>query len=157
MKVVNDKNRALGGMMKPISNLLATLVVLIMTLGGSAAIGAISASLDRDRVSLGDTLRLTIIATENEKLKDADLRALNKDFEIVGRSTNNSTSIVNGRMSQARKVIIDLMPRSAGSLYVPSIRMGQNSTQAIRIQVSPCLRYADWRTDRCVRRRGRQG
>ncbi len=123
--------------MKPISNTLAALVILIMTLGGSAAMGAITASLDRDRVSLGDTLRLTIIATENEKLKDADLRALNKDFEIVGRSTNNSTSIVNGRMSQARKVIIDLMPRRAGSLYVPSIRMGQNSTQSIRIQVSP--------------------
>ena len=137
MKVVNDKNRALGEMMKPISNLLAALVILIMTLGGSPAMGAITASLDRDRVALGDTVRLTIIATENEKLKDADLRDLTENFEIIGRSTNNSTSIVNGRMSQTRKVIIDLMPRRAGSLYVPSIRIGQNSTQSIRIQVSP--------------------
>ena len=39
MKVVNDKNRALGGMMKPIGNTLAALVVLIMTLGGSSAMG----------------------------------------------------------------------------------------------------------------------
>ena len=137
MKVVNDKNRALGEMMKPISNLLAALVILIMTFGGSPAMGAITASLDRDRVALGDTLRLTIIATENEKLKDADLRDLTENFEIIGRSTNNSTSIVNGRMSQTRKVIIDLMPKRAGSLYVPSIRMGQNSTQSIRIQVNP--------------------
>ena len=137
MKVVNDKNRALGEMMKPISNTLAALVILIMTLGGSPAMGAINASLDRDRVALGDTVRLTIIATENEKLKDADLRDLTENFEIIGRSTNNSTSIVNGRMSQTRKVIIDLMPRRAGSLYVPSIRIGQNSTQSIRIQVSP--------------------
>ena len=123
--------------MKPISNTLAALVILIMTLGGSPAMGAITASVDRDRVALGDTVRLTIIATENEKLKDADLRDLTENFEIIGRSTNNSTSIVNGRMSQTRKVIIDLMPRRAGSLYVPSIRMGQNSTQSIRIQVSP--------------------
>ena len=123
--------------MKPISNTLAALVVLIMTLGGSAAMGAITASLDRDRISLGDTVRLTIIATENEKLQDADLRALSKDFEIVGRSTNSSTSIVNGRMSQARKVIIDLMPRRVGSLNVPSIRMGQNNTQSIRVEVNP--------------------
>ena len=123
--------------MKPISNTLAALVILIMTLGGSPAMGAITASLDRDRVALGDTVRLTIIATENEKLKDADLRDLTENFEIIGRSTNNSTSIVNGRMSQTRKVIIDLMPRRAGSLYVPSIRMGQNSTQSMRIQVSP--------------------
>jgi hypothetical protein len=137
MKVVNDKNRALGEMMKPISNTLAALVILIMTLGGSPAMGAITASVDRDRVALGDTVRLTIITTENEKLKDADLRDLTENFEIIGRSTNNSTSIVNGRMSQTRKVIIDLMPRRAGSLYVPSIRMGQNSTQSIRIQVSP--------------------
>ena len=137
MKVVNDKNRALGGMMKPINNTLAALVLLIMTLGSSAAMGAITASLDRDRISLGDTVRLTIIATENEKLKDADLRALSKDFEIVGRSTNSSTSIVNGRMSQARKVIIDLMPRRVGSLNVPSIPMGQNNTQSIRVEVNP--------------------
>ena len=66
--------------MKPISNTLAALVILIMTLGGSAAMGAITASLDRDRVALGDTLRLTIIATENEKLKDADLRDLTERF-----------------------------------------------------------------------------
>ena len=123
--------------MKPISNTLAALVILIMTLGGSPAMGAITASVDRDRVALGDTVRLTIITTENEKLKDADLRDLTENFEIIGRSTNNSTSIVNGRMSQTRKVIIDLMPRRAGSLYVPSIRMGQNSTQSMRIQVSP--------------------
>ena len=137
MKVVNDKNRALGGMMKPISNTLAGLVILIMTLGGSAAMGAITASLDRDRVALGDTLRLTIIATENEKLKDADLSNLTENFEIIGRSTNSSTSIVNGRMSQTRKVIIDLMPRRVGNLDVPSIRAGKNSTQSMRIQVSP--------------------
>ena len=123
--------------MRPISNTLAALVVLMMALGGSAAMGAITASLDRDRVALGDTLRLTIIATENEQLTDADLSDLSQDFDIVGRSTNSNTSIVNGRLSQTRKVIIDLMPKRLGDLYIPSIRVGRASTQSIRIQVNP--------------------
>ena len=123
--------------MKPIGNTLAALVVLMMTLGGSSALGAITANLDRSKVSLGDTLRLTIIATDGEQLNDADLGALNRDFEIIGRSTNNSTSIINGRMSRTRQLIIDLMPRREGELQVPSIRMGQNTTPSLPIDVIP--------------------
>ncbi len=137
MKVVNDKTRALGAMMKPISKIFAALTLLIMTLSSSAAMAAIIANLDRDRVALGDTVRLTIIATDDEKLTDIDLTDLSVDFEIAGRSTNNSTSIVNGRLSQTRKVIIDLAPKRLGNLYVPSIRIGQNTTQGIPVKVTP--------------------
>ncbi len=111
--------------MKPISHTMAVLVVLMMALGGTVAQAAVTAKLDRDRVSLGDTLRLTITATEDEELDDADLRALLDDFEILQRSTSSNTSIVNGRMSRTRQVIIDLTPTRQGKLQIPSMHFGQ--------------------------------
>lgn len=121
--------------MKPIGSTLAVLVLLLVTLGGTVALGAVTASLDRDRVSLGDTLRLTITATEDEELNDADLRALLDDFEILQRSTNSNTSIVNGRMSHARQVIIDLTPTRQGDLQIPSLHLGQSTTPALPVVV----------------------
>ncbi|MDG2272322.1 MAG: BatD family protein, partial [Halioglobus sp.] len=124
-------------MMKPIGNTLAILIVLIIMLGTPSAVGSVTASLDRNKVALGDTLRLTIIATEGEEMSEADLRALNKDFEVMGRSTNNSTSIINGRMSRTRQLSIDLMPKREGEIQVPSIRMGKNITSPLLINVIP--------------------
>jgi hypothetical protein len=121
--------------MKLIGKKLTTFLVLIIALGTNVAMGAVSATLDRDRVSLGDTVRLTIVATDGEELDDADLRPLTKDFNIVGRSTNSNTSIVNGRISHSRKVIIDLMPTREGNLQIPSIRLEQSTTAAIPLVV----------------------
>ncbi len=121
--------------MKPISHTMTLLVVLMMALGGNVAQGAVTAKLDRDRVSLGDTLRLTITATEDEELDDADLRALLNDFEILQRSTSSNTSIVNGRMSRTRQVIIELSPTRQGKLQIPSIQFGKSSTASLPVVV----------------------
>jgi hypothetical protein len=122
--------------MKPIGSTLAVLIVLLVLLGGTVTQAAVTASLDRDRVSMGDTVRLTITATEDEELNDADLRALLNDFQILQRSTSSNTSIVNGHMSHARQVIIDLTPTRQGNLQVPPLRIGQTTTQALPVVVS---------------------
>ncbi len=121
--------------MKPIGNLLAVLALLLVILGGTITQAAVTASLDRDRVSLGDTLRLTITATEDEELNDADLRALLNDFEILQRSTSSNTSIVNGRILHARQVIIDLTPTREGRLQIPPLRLGQSTTPGLPVVV----------------------
>ena len=121
--------------MKPISHAMAFLVVLLMSLGGNVAQGAVTAKLDRDRVSLGDTLTLTITATEGEELEDADLRALLNDFEILQRSTSSNTSIANGRMSRTRQIIIELSPTRQGKLQIPSIQFGKSATASLPVVV----------------------
>ena len=69
-------------MMKPIGRALIALCALALALAGTAARAEVSASLDRDRVAMGDTLRLTITATQNEDTSSTDLRPLLADFEI---------------------------------------------------------------------------
>jgi hypothetical protein len=119
--------------MKPISHIM---VVLAFAVGGTVAQAAVTAKLDRNRVALGETLRLTITATEDEELDDADLRALLRDFDIVQRSSSSNTSIVNGRMSHARQVIIDLTPTRQGNLQIPSMHVGQSTTPSLPVVVS---------------------
>lgn len=116
---------------------LLALLVLALLFGGATARAAVTASLDRDRVALGDTLRLTITATENEQVNSTDLRPLLADFEILQRSTSSNTSIVNGKRSHTVQLLIDITPRREGTLKIPSMRVGQAATNMLLVSVSP--------------------
>lgn len=123
--------------MKPIGNTLTALVILILASASSIALGAVQASLDRDRVALGDTLQLTITATDNEDPGEANLAPLTSNFRLLQRSSSSNTSIVNGRLSQSRQLIIELTPIRQGKLQIPALQVGQSTTAAIPVTVGP--------------------
>ncbi|MEH6584509.1 MAG: BatD family protein [Halioglobus sp.] len=103
----------------------------------------LSASVDRDRVALGDTIQLTISATGNEPINNIDLRPLTQDFQILQRSTASSTNIINGERSSTRQVILDIVPKREGSLRVPSLRVvGSGETNYLLIAVGPATSAA---------------
>tara|TARA_R110002049_G_scaffold154534_16_gene319081 strand:- start:860 stop:2587 length:1728 start_codon:yes stop_codon:yes gene_type:complete len=123
--------------MKPIGNSLIALVIVILALGANIALAAVTASVDRNRVALGDTLRLTITATDDEDVDEGNLGALQQDFDIIQRSTSSNTSIINGSVSHTRKLIVDLAPRREGTLRIPPMTFGQSTTPAMTIAVVP--------------------
>lgn len=124
-------------MMKPIGNRLTALVILILALGANIALGAVTAGVDRNRIALGDTLRLTITATDDEDIDAGQLQALQKDFDILQRSTSSNTSIINGRVSQSRKLVVDLAPRREGTFQIPRMQFGQSTTPTLTVAVGP--------------------
>ena len=66
-------------------------LALLLALMASAAQAAVDATVDRNRVALGDTLQLTLSATEDdEDLGSVDLSGLQRDFEILQRSTRSN-------------------------------------------------------------------
>lgn len=123
--------------MKPIGKVLGTLCILLLAGAASTSWAALSASLDRDSVALGDTLRLTITATDDENLPDLDLRELTTDFEILGRSSNSKTSYVNGQFSSSNELVLDITPRREGTLAIPALRLGRQVTKALPVVVGP--------------------
>ncbi len=123
--------------MKAIGNTLVTLCTLALILASASSQAAVTASLDRDRVAMGDTMRLTITATENEEISSADLRPLQVDFEVLQRSTSSNTSIINGRRTHTKQMLIDITPRREGTLKVPPIRVGQHATNMLLVAVGP--------------------
>lgn len=121
--------------MKSIGNTLTALAFLVIALGATSTRGAVTAELDRYNIALGDTLELTITTTENEKTNELDLQPLLADFEILQRSSSSTTSIINGRRSQSNQLTIVITPTRQGDLEIPSLHLGQQSTERMPVSV----------------------
>ena len=98
------------------------LVILILLLTPHIAWGAeVSANIDRQELSLGDTLSLTVQVKDGDG--DVDLAPLesSSDFRVVGRSTSTSLNIINFKASRTSSYFIGLAPQKAGQLTIPSL------------------------------------
>lgn len=124
-------------MMKPTGSVLTILVMLVLVLGTNVTLASVSASVDRNRMTLGDTVRLTINATDGEDITERELQPLQTDFDILQRATSSNTSIINGRVSHSRRVTIDLAPRREGNLKIPAMQFGQSKTPSLTVVVGP--------------------
>ncbi|MBE9538933.1 MAG: protein BatD [Proteobacteria bacterium] len=123
--------------MKLTGRALCGLLLSLLIFAAGSAHAELSASVDRDRVTMGDTLRLTITATGNELIGNLDLRPLLSDFEILQRSTSSSTSIINGKKTSSRTVNLDITPRRTGTLKIPALPAGDAKTNFLIVSVSP--------------------
>lgn len=113
-------------------------VLLALLLGLLPAVAsALEATVDRYRVNLGDSLTLTLRATGGADPAAAELSALERDFEILQRSTSTSTRIVNGRSSRERTLELEITPLREGTLAIPSLTMGSERTAPLAIEVTP--------------------
>jgi hypothetical protein len=120
------------------SNALWKLLVLTCVLFASTVARAeLNASVDRDRVTMGDTVRLTITATANEAINNIDLRPLLQDFEILQRSSSSSTNIINGVRTNTRQVIVDISPKREGTVRIPALQVGRDQTNYLLLAVGP--------------------
>ena len=113
------------------------LVLLSMVVFYPAASAAIFTEVDRTEVALGETLRLTIRADAGEQPGDLDLSAIERDFEILQRSSSTSARLVGGEQSVTRTLELDLSPRRDGVMTIPSLTAGGRRTTPIAIKVSP--------------------
>lgn len=143
MKVNNDKKKVTKGKMKkfgkaPRRGLRFMLVFMgILTLLSQSVSAAVTAQVDRNRVALGDTLQLTITATDGEDVGDTDLAPLRNYFEVLQRSSSRNISIVNGKRTNTKQLVLEIAPVKEGALMIPALRIGSTTTQAIQVLVSP--------------------
>jgi hypothetical protein len=110
----------------------------IFTLISSAPLAAaVQAQLDRSRITEGETVTLTIMTDEARQNLDADFSALERDFAIIDRRSETQLSIVNGRQAASVRLILTLEPRTAGAFLIPPLSFGNDTTEAIGVQVEP--------------------
>lgn len=123
--------------MKSTGSTWVSLWLILIALFSNQAHAELTARLDRDRVALGDALRLTISATAGERINAIDLRPLSADFEILNRSNSSKTSIVNGERSHTQELLLDIRPRREGTLRIPPMRAGSHITNLLLVSVGP--------------------
>lgn len=100
-----------------------------------AAKAEVTATLDRDRVGVGESVQLTL--QRDSRGGDApDLRALQADFDVVGTNSGSNLQIVNGHIAQQSVLNIALIPKRAGKLQVPAIAWDGETTSPLTLTVS---------------------
>ncbi|MEP4485162.1 MAG: BatD family protein [Halioglobus sp.] len=122
--------------MRPTGNLVAISLAICLALVSTSAVAEVTASVDRDRVSLGDVLSLTIASDAGENTNNIDLRPLLNDFDILKRSTTSSTRVVNGKTTRTRQVLLDITPKRQGTLRIPPLRVDRSETNSLLIAVT---------------------
>jgi len=114
----------------------AVTVFLVLLLTTQSLWADVRASLNRQTVYEGDTVNLNIVTDETGMDANPDLSVLQRDFDILGTTSSQQTSIINGKRSESHQWNIELAPKHAGELTVPSIRVGAGSTQALTLRVT---------------------
>lgn len=93
----------------------------------------VSASVDRTHLEKGETFELVLHLDNFDTQPDLDV--LDKDFTVYNTSTSSKTTIVNGQQSSQFEMIVTLMPNKTGKLTIPAIKVGNQSTKPISIEV----------------------
>lgn len=109
-------------------------LMLLLLVAPLVQAAGVHAFLDRNRVSLGDTVTLNI--TTDGALGNPDLSALARDFKVLGSSRSSSLSLVNGKRARRAQIGIALQPLHAGTLTIPALSVAGTHTQPLTLVVT---------------------
>lgn len=114
---------------------LLVLMLLTCSLWVHTAWAAFTASTDRTQLASGESVQLTL-QSDRSGSSQPQLAPLDKDFEVLGRSTSTSVQFVNGSMSSLRQVRLVLAPRHSGRVEVPALQWDGENSSAIELNVA---------------------
>ena len=116
------------------SRLLCVLSLLLLSCAVSAQ--SFTASLDRNRLKLGESIELTLESSDSTRFDKPDLTPLHPLFEILSSRQVNSLSSLGGKSRVTTRWIITLQPRHSGYLVVPPLQLGNLQSQPLTLHVS---------------------
>jgi len=95
---------------------------------------SVRAQLSQASMTLGDSVSLTVTA---ENLDAAiDLTPLERLFTVTGRTSSREVRVFNGRESTLVSWVVQIEPKRAGVVTVPSISVGNLRTQPLALKVN---------------------
>jgi len=112
------------------------LFCMLLALLSSPVQAAVSAQVDRNTISEGDTFTLTL-SVSGDNHAQPDLSSLRKNFDVLGTGQKNMIQIINGNMTSNRSWTISLSPRQSGKLRIPPLTVGNERSNALTVNVLP--------------------
>ncbi|MBK1695256.1 hypothetical protein CKO09_10990 [Chromatium weissei] len=110
-------------------------IALLNSAAAPAATGTFEAQVDRNRLSLNETLTLQLTA-DSDASGEPDVTPLTANFDILNRGESTMTSIINGAMSHTRQWTLELAPKRDGQLTIPPLTLNALHSQAVEITVT---------------------
>jgi hypothetical protein len=115
------------------TRLLCTLLLSLLALSAQAA--GFTASVDRTRLSEGETVELTLESSDPTLFGKPDLTPLEAQFEVLGTRQINQLGTLNGHNDRATRWIITLRPRQNGFVTIPALKLGEVHSAPITLHV----------------------
>jgi len=109
-------------------------LLLCLLLQATLVLAAVSVTPDRNPVGLGEEFELEFVAT-GASPGSPDFSPLSQDFQVVGTSTSQNFSMVNGSFSQQTVWKVRLFANRTGKLSIPALRFGTDRSPSIDIMV----------------------
>ncbi|WP_291993063.1 BatD family protein [Candidatus Accumulibacter sp. ACC003] len=120
--------------MKNVHRLLFAVLALLAIATSLSAFAAVTASLDRDHIAPGESVRLLVQRDERSNTQP-DISVLSDDFDVLARSTGTSVQIINGHLSSRTQVNLLLAPKHAGTLRIPPLQWDGEQSPALAVTV----------------------
>ena len=115
------------------TRLLCTLLLAFLALPASAQ--GFYASVDRARLSLGESVELTLESSDATQFGKPDLSPLDELFEVLGTRQVNRLTTLEGESRATTRWIVTLQPRRSGYVVVPPLRLGDRQSLPITLHV----------------------
>lgn len=105
-------------------------LLLVLAIGDAGA--AATASLDRNRIALGESVTLEV---RSDAANAPDFAPLRADFALSDTASSRQVEMANGRISSSAVYSVQLTPRRAGTLQIPSLSVGRDRTAPMTLTV----------------------
>lgn len=117
------------------SRLLCALLLSLMTLQAVAA--SFTATVDRTRLSDGESIDLILQSDDVTVFGKPDLTPLQPLFDVLSTRQENRLATFDGKTQATTRWIVTLQPRQTGFVVVPPLTLGDASSEPITLQVLP--------------------
>ena len=114
----------------------SALALLVLCLWPASSWAELIAELDRTHANLGDSLTLTLRATDKEDFRSIDLSQLQPDFVIDSSRHNTNFSRINGKNELVTELVLTLFARREGALQIPALHLDGSISNAITVQIN---------------------
>ena len=118
--------------MKSVRFFLLTFLICGASCSASAAV---TASLDRNQIALGETVRLQL-QHDGSADSQPDIGALKRDFDVLGTSRGSSVQFINGNTSSQTQISLVLAPKHDGKIVIPPLQWDGQQSAALELTVT---------------------
>ncbi len=95
----------------------------------------LTAHVDQQTITSGDTFELYINAKDYHGSEAPDFGELNTHFNLVGMQQSQEIEVINGHTTEKTQWALMLLPRGTGQITIPSIRFKDAHTDPITLTV----------------------
>jgi hypothetical protein len=122
---------------------LSAVVALLWSAFALAQSDELTATVDRQTVSIDETLTLRVRYTGQTRSGQPDFSLLEEHFDIINRQQSNQISTINGVVSAFTEWTLTIAPKRKGKLLIPSFKYNGNFSDAIEITVTEAAAHPD--------------